>query len=117
MEQKFHLFVRRHAGVGYTVSVLTHPFLTAFAEDVDDARDQIAAAAAKLLARDAQEMGRGQTWWKEMRLRRVDLTQQRPAIGRQLCRRLRRRGAAFVGHQFRDRGVGLVPDRRDHRER
>ena len=74
MEQKFHLFVRRHAGVGYTVSVLTHPFLTAFAEDVDDARDQIATAAAKLLARDAQEIGHGQTWWKEMRLRRVDLT-------------------------------------------
>ncbi|MFO0606131.1 MAG: AAA family ATPase [Polyangiales bacterium] len=74
MEQKFHLFVRRHQGVGYTVSVLTHPFLTAFAEDVDEARDQIATATAKLLARDAPELGHGPTWWKEMRLRRVDLT-------------------------------------------
>ena len=74
MEQKFHLFVRRHPGVGYTVSVLTHPFLTAFSDDVDAARDDVAKAAAKLLARNAWEIGAAATWWKEMRLRRVDMT-------------------------------------------
>ena len=74
MEQKFHLFVRKHPGVGYTVSVLTHPFLTAFSDDIDAARDDIAAAAAKLLARNAWEVGAANTWWKDMRLRRVDLT-------------------------------------------
>ncbi len=74
MEQRFHLFVRRHPGVGYTASVLTHPFLSAFRDDLDAARDDIAATAAKLLARGAPELGEGTTWWKELRLRRVDLT-------------------------------------------
>ena len=74
MEQKFHLFVRRHPGVGYTVSVLTHPFLTAFSDDVDAARADVAQAASKLLARNAWEIGTAATWWKEMRLRRVDMT-------------------------------------------
>jgi ATP-dependent Clp protease ATP-binding subunit ClpC len=74
MEQKFHLFVRRHPNVGYTVSVLTHPFLTSFSNDIDAARDDIATAAAKLLAREAWEIGDRSTWWKDVRLRRIDLT-------------------------------------------
>ncbi len=74
MEQRFHLFVRRHPGVGYSVSVLTHPFLTAFSDDLDAARDDVARAAEKLLARGAWELGDAPTWWKDVRLRRVDMT-------------------------------------------
>ncbi len=73
MEQRFHLFVRRLAQTGYAVSVVTHPFLAAFSDDVDAAREDIATVAARLLARDAYEVV-GNTFWKGLRLRRVDLT-------------------------------------------
>ncbi len=74
MEQKFHLFVRRHPGAGFSVSVLTHPFLAAFAADVDDAREELFETLSKLLARSAWEIGSGPTWWRELKLRRVDMT-------------------------------------------
>ncbi len=73
MEHRFHLFVRRHRDVGYTVSVITHPFLATFADDVDEARADLARVAARLLARDDKGIADEVTHWPDLRLRRIDL--------------------------------------------
>jgi ATP-dependent Clp protease ATP-binding subunit ClpC len=73
MDHRFHLFVRRHRDAGYTVSVLTHPHLATFAEDVDEARADIARVAARLLERNDRGIADEVSHWVDMRLRRIDL--------------------------------------------
>jgi ATP-dependent Clp protease ATP-binding subunit ClpC len=73
MDHRFHIFVRRHRDAGYTVSVLTHRHLSTFADDVDEARADIARVAARLLERNDRGIADEITHWSDMRLRRIDL--------------------------------------------
>lgn len=73
MEKKFHLFVRRHPGLGVTVSALGVPELTAFAEDVDDARAQLVTVAQRLLSHNLGGLADREHWWPRLKLRRLEL--------------------------------------------
>jgi len=74
MEKPFHLFVRRHAGTGATVSVVGRPELTAFGADVGAARADLATALQRLMASDHEGLTLATTHWPRMELRRVDVT-------------------------------------------
>ncbi len=73
MEQRFHLFVRRHRDNGCSVSVLTHPYLATFADDIDVARADIARVANRLLERNDRGIAHETTFWSGLRLQRVDV--------------------------------------------
>jgi ATP-dependent Clp protease ATP-binding subunit ClpC len=73
MEKKFHLFVRRHAGTGVTVSVVGKPHLAAFGEDVGLARADLSVALQRLLELDHESLPLATTHWPRMELRRIDV--------------------------------------------
>ncbi|MBL8685576.1 MAG: ATP-dependent Clp protease ATP-binding subunit [Myxococcales bacterium] len=72
MERRFHVFVRRCSGLGYHVEVLGRSELATFAEDVDEARADLAKVLARLLARDP-EFDRSVPPLREVRIRRVEV--------------------------------------------
>jgi ATP-dependent Clp protease ATP-binding subunit ClpC len=73
MERRFHVFVRRCAGQGYHVELIGRAELAAFAEDVDEARADLARVLSRLLSRDP-EFDRMVPPLREVRIRRVDVT-------------------------------------------
>ena len=73
MEKRFQLFVRRHADGAVTASVLGHPHLASFAEDITDARADLAGVLEKILARDLDGLAHATTWWPRVELRRAEL--------------------------------------------
>lgn len=73
MEKRFQLFVRRHADGAVTASVLGHPHLASFAQDVVDARADLEAVLEKILARDLDGLAHATTWWPRVEVRRVEM--------------------------------------------
>ena len=71
MEKRLHAFVRKHGDLGYTVSVLTHPHLAAFARDASSASADLGRVIARLLGRG--ELVHEDTFWPDLRLRRMEL--------------------------------------------
>ena len=71
MEKRLHAFVRKHGDLGYTVSVLTHPHLAAFARDASSASADLGRVIARLLGRG--ELLHEDTFWPDLRLRRMEL--------------------------------------------
>jgi ATP-dependent Clp protease ATP-binding subunit ClpC len=73
MERRFHVFVRRCAGQGYHVEVIGRAELATFAEDIDEARADLAKVLSRLLSRDP-EFDRMVPPLRDVRIRRVDVT-------------------------------------------
>jgi ATP-dependent Clp protease ATP-binding subunit ClpC len=73
MERRFHLFVRRCPSLGYHVEVLGRAELSTFAEDLDEARADLARVLSRLLSRDP-EFERATPTLRDVRVRRVDLS-------------------------------------------
>ncbi|AGC46561.1 ClpA/B family protein [Myxococcus stipitatus DSM 14675] len=82
MDKNFHLFVRNYPGLGVAAHVLTHPNLATFAPDLATARIDIAEVLRRLIKRG--ELQQSQTYWPDLRTKKLNLTVRAVQHGRLL---------------------------------